>query len=167
MADKIRDKFVKGHFLEILVREIFMASGYIVSPFGFESTVPSVLHRFYRDGYDEKLNKTPEALFLRRLPDFVVQDPDTGLIQFVEVKYRQDGRMSASTVSGYDKLTIFVLITPQHIGCVTSQELKSGKSINKKNKNYIYNRKDIFPRFTKTRTKKLHDHAMEFVNKIF
>ena len=84
-----RDVAVSNLIVEA-VKGVLETSGYLVWPFGWETTVIP-LHRMLRDWPDD-LRRAPVALRLRRMPDLVVAlDGETEKeLYIVEVKYRSD-----------------------------------------------------------------------------
>jgi len=82
---------------------------------------------------------------IRRMPDFVIQNPETKDVYFVEVKFRASGEFKAKDLpKGYPYTNAFiVLVSNKHIKCLTVQELLDGKEITPESRNYLGNRKEF------------------------
>jgi hypothetical protein len=72
---------VKRRIAETLVQELFLSLGYNVFRYGMENTIPDIMELL-------KGVRSDVAQELRRMPDFVMQNPKTKEIYFVEVKFR-------------------------------------------------------------------------------
>ena len=79
------------------------------------------------------------------MPDFVIQDPKTKSVFFIEVKFRASGNFQAKDLPKnypYENAYI-ILVSKKHIKCITVQELKDGKEISPTSKNYLGSRKEF------------------------
>jgi hypothetical protein len=129
---------IKGRFAETLIEELFLSLKYKVFRYGMENTIPGIvdlLTGVRSDVADE----------LRRMPDFVIQDPRTKEVHYVEVKFRADGCFSFKGLKGeYPYMNAFIIVvSKKHIKCLTAEELKAGKSISAECRNYLGNRKEF------------------------
>ena len=85
------------------------------------------------------------ALRNRRMPAFVVQNPKTGDVHFVEVKFRASESFTVKDLKEdypYDNAYI-VLVSKKHIKCITVEELRAGKEISPTSQNYLGRRKEF------------------------
>src|SRR5258705_7888062 len=84
MSDKeyeYRYNMIKGRIAETLIQELFLSLGYNVFRYGMENTIPGIMELL-------KGVRSDVALEIRRMPDFVMQNPKTKDVHFVEVKFR-------------------------------------------------------------------------------
>ncbi len=66
---------------------------------------------------------------IKRIPDFVIQNPDTKDVYFIEVKFRASEEFSIKNLPKsypYENAYI-ILVSKKHIKCITVDELKEGK----------------------------------------
>jgi hypothetical protein len=133
-----RFNFIKGRIAEALIQELFLSQKYPVFRYGMENTIPGVMDLL-------KGVKNEVANEIRRMPDFVVQNPHTTEIFFVEVKFRANGTLRKKDL-GVDypwENAYFILVSKKHIKCVSFQELNSGEEITPESRNYLGNRKEF------------------------
>jgi len=142
MTDKERNYrygMIKGRIAETLIQELFLSLGYNVFRYGMENTIPGIMELL-------KGVRSDVALEIRRMPDFVMQNPkDKEGVYFVEVKFRASGEFSLKDLPKnypYENAYI-ILVSKKHIKCITVQELKEGKEISPTSKNYLGNRKEF------------------------
>jgi hypothetical protein len=76
-----RYNMIKGRIAETLVQELFLTLKYNVFRYGMENTIPGIMELL-------KGIKSEVAEEIKRMPDFVVQNPRTGEVFFIEVKFR-------------------------------------------------------------------------------
>ncbi|WP_225419962.1 hypothetical protein [Methanohalophilus profundi] len=89
-----------------------------------ENTIPCVMNLL-------KGVRSDVAINIRRMPDFVVQNPKTYEVSFVEVKFRKSESFKLKD-AGEDypyENCFFIVVSKKHIKCITYQELKAGKEI--------------------------------------
>lgn len=135
---RYKEGMIKARIAETLIEELFLSLKFNVFRYGMENTVPGIMKLL-------KGVRTDVAKNIRRMPDFVVQHPDTKEVYFIEVKFR------ASEEFKFDDLpedypytnAYFVLVSKKHIKCITYAELKEGKQITPKSMNYLGNRKEF------------------------
>ncbi len=129
---------IKGRIAETLIEELFLSQGYNVFRYGMENSVPGIM-KLLQDV------KSDVAEQIRRMPDFIVQNPETNEVFFIEVKYRTSEEFSFNDLpKGYPyENTYFIIVSKNHIKCLTYTELKSGKSINPGCKNYLGNKSEF------------------------
>ena len=85
------------------------------------------------------------AQHIRRMPDFVVQNPKTKDVYFIEVKFRSSGQFGATDLpKDYPYINAFIIVvSKKHIKCLTVTELLDGKEITPTSHNYLGNRKEF------------------------
>ena len=129
---------IKGRIAETLIQELFLSLGYNVFRYGMENTIPGIMELL-------KGVRSDVAQEIRRMPDFVIQDPKTKSVFFIEVKFRASGEFKLKDLpKNYPYENAFiVLVSKKHIKCITVNELKEGKEINIKTKNYLGSRKEF------------------------
>ncbi len=89
--------------------------------------------------------KSEVAEEIKRMPDFVVQNPKNGEVYFVEVKFRaaesfcfKDLPKNYAWENAY-----FIVVSKKHIKCITFNELKEGKQISQESRNYLGSRREF------------------------
>lgn len=129
---------IKGRIAETLIQELFLSLGYSVFRYGMENTIPGIMELL-------KGVRSDVASEIRRMPDFVVQNPKNGEVYFVEVKFRANGEFKyADLPKNYPYRNAYiVLVSKKHIKCVTVEELEAGKEITPSSRNYLGNRKEF------------------------
>lgn len=129
---------IKGRIAETLIQELFLSLGYSVFRYGMENTVPGIMELL-------KGVRSDVANEIRRMPDFVVQNPKNGEVYFVEVKFRANGEFRyADLPKDYPYTNAYiVLVSKKHIKCLTVEELEAGEEITPTSKNYLGNRKEF------------------------
>ncbi|GAB2809173.1 hypothetical protein [Ferruginibacter profundus] len=133
-----RYNMIKGRIAETLIQELFLSLGYNVFRYGMENTIPGIMELL-------KGVRSDVALEIKRMPDFVMQNPNTKDVHFVEVKFRADGEFKKSDLpENYPYINAFiVLVSKKHIKCLTVTELLEGKEITPSSHNYLGNRKEF------------------------
>lgn len=129
---------IKGRIAETLIQELFLSLGYNVFRFGMENTIPGIMELL-------KGVRSDVALEIRRMPDFVMQNPKSKEVYFVEVKFRASGGFSKKDIPKnypYENAYI-VLVSKKHIKCVTVSEILDGKEITATSQNYLGSRKEF------------------------
>lgn len=129
---------IKGRIAETLVQELFLSLGYNVFRYGMENTIPGIMELL-------KGVRSDVAQEIRRMPDFVMQNPKTKDVYFIEVKFRASEKFSFTDLPKnypYENAYI-ILVSKKHIKCITVQELKDGKDITPSSQNYLGNRKEF------------------------
>lgn len=133
-----RYNMIKGRIAETLIQELFLSLGYNVFRYGMENTVPGIMELL-------KGVRSDVAQQIRRMPDFVMQNPTTKDVYFVEVKFRAKEQFSLEDLHKnypYDNAYI-ILVSKKHIKCITVKELQEGKDITPETRNYLGNRKEF------------------------
>jgi hypothetical protein len=129
---------IKGRIAETLIQELFLSLGYNVFRYGMENTIPGIMELL-------KGVRSDVALEIRRMPDFVMQNPKTKDVYFIEVKFRASGEFKPSDLPKdypYNNAYI-VLVSKKHIKCITVAELQQGKEITPTSHNYLGSRKEF------------------------
>jgi len=150
---------IKGRIAETLVQELFLSLGYTVFRYGMENTIPGIMELL-------KGVRSDVALHIRRMPDFVVQNPKNGDVHFVEVKFRASENFTEKDLQAdypYDNAYI-VLVSKKHIKCITVEELRAGKEISPTCRNYLGSRKEFD--LDKEVIKEFCDFAVKFFENV-
>lgn len=133
-----RYNMIKGRIAETLIQELFLSLGYNVFRYGMENTIPGIIELL-------KGVKSEVAYEIRRMPDFVIQNPRTSDVHFVEVKFRASGSFALKDLPKdypYGN-AYFILVSKKHIKCITYKELLDGKEISPTSRNYLGSRKEF------------------------
>lgn len=133
-----RYNMIKGRIAETLIQELFLSLGYNVFRFGMENTIPGIMELL-------KGVRSDVAQEIRRMPDFVMQNPNTKDVYFIEVKFRTSGEFTLKDLPKnypYENAYI-VLVSKKHIKCITVKELLEGKEITPESRNYLGSRKEF------------------------
>jgi len=141
MSDKERNYrygMIKGRIAETLIQELFLSLNYNVFRYGMENTIPGIMELL-------KGVRSDVAQEIRRMPDFVIQNPETKEVYFIEVKFRASGEFSAEDLpKDYPYINAYIiLVSKKHIKCLTVQELFDGKGITPDSRNYLGARKEF------------------------
>lgn len=129
---------IKGRIAETLIQELFLSLGYNVFRYGMENTIPGIMELL-------KGVRSDVAQEIRRMPDFVIQNPKTKSVYFIEVKFRANGSFRYNDLPQnypYENAYI-ILVSKKHIKCITVDELSQGKAITPTSKNYLGTRKEF------------------------
>ncbi len=133
---------IKGRIAEALIEELFLYLKYDVFRYGMENTVPGVMKLL-------KGVRSEVADTIRKMPDFVIQNPNTGAVFFIEVKFRASEEFSLSDIDeeyGKDypfENAFFIIVSKKHIKCLSYKELKSENKITPASRNYLGNRNEF------------------------
>jgi len=133
-----RYNMIKGRIAETLIQELFLSLGYNVFRYGMENTIPGIMELL-------KGVRNDVASQIRRMPDFVIQNPESKDVYFVEVKFLASGELCFKDLPKnypYEN-AYFILVSKKHIKCITYQELKEGKEITATSRNYLGSRKEF------------------------
>jgi len=135
---RFRYGMIKGRIAETLIQELFLSLDYNVFRYGMENTIPGIMELL-------KGVRSDVAQEIRRMPDFVMQNPVTKDVYFVEVKFRASGEFKFKDLPKnypYENAYI-ILVSKKHIKCITVEELKEGKEITTTSQNYLGKRKEF------------------------
>lgn len=128
---------IKGRIAETIVEQLFISLGFQVFKYGMENSIPGITDLLKGVRGDVAKN-------IRQMPDLVVFK--NGEAHFIEVKFRKNGRLALKDIEKYGDYpfenALFVLLSPKHIKCISHRELKEGKEITEKCRNWLGNRKD-------------------------
>jgi len=132
------ERSIKGRVAESIIRELFRAHGYHVFEYGMERSVPGI------ENHTRKTTGTVRDR-IRTMPDFIVQDDRNNRMHFVEVKYRANGKFSLKELeSDYPwPDTHFIVVSREHIKCLTYKQLAGGHSISPTCTNLLIKRVDL------------------------
>lgn len=141
LTDKQRNyryNMIKGRIAETLIQELFLSLGYNVFHYGMENTIPGVMELL-------KGVRSDVANEIRRMPDFVIQNPKTNEVFFIEVKFRKSGEFLRKDLpKDYPYSNAFIiLVSKKHIKCIAVKELEEGKKITPTSRNYLGDRKEF------------------------
>jgi hypothetical protein len=128
----------KGRVAETLIQELFLSLGYNVFHYGMERSVPGIANLL-------KGIKSPVAQEIRSMPDFIMQNPNSAEVYFIEVKYRANESFSFKDLpDDYPWVNAyFILVSKRHIKCITYEQLKAGEFIGPECFHYLSNRKEF------------------------
>jgi hypothetical protein len=132
------ENMIKGRIAETLVDELFTYLGYSVFRYNMMNTVPGAMQLLKGVRGDVAAN-------IKKMPDLVIQDPNSGKVYFTDVKFRKNESFTLDDVGSdypYENC-YFIVISKKHIKCITYQELKDGKEITPSSRNYLGNRKEF------------------------
>lgn len=141
LSDKQRTyryNMIKGRIAETLIQELFLSLGYNVFRYGMENTIPGIMELL-------KGVRSDVAQEIRRMPDFVMQNPKTKDVYFVEVKFRANGEFKPDDLpEDYPYTNAYIIVvSKKHIKCITVAELREGKEVTASTHNYLGNRKEF------------------------
>lgn len=129
---------IKGRIAETLIQELFLNLKFNVFRYGMENTIPGIMELL-------KGVRTDVAKDIKNMPDFVIQDPRSNSVYFVEVKFRAAETFKISDLPKEYPYTnaYIIVVSKKHIKCITVEELKNGKEITPTCKNYLGSRKEF------------------------
>ena len=129
---------IKGRIAETLIQELFLSLNYNVFRYGMENTIPGIMELL-------RGVRSDVSQHIRRMPDFVIQNPESKDVYFVEVKFRANGEFRLKDLpKDYPYTNAYIIVvTKKHIKCLTVKELQEGKEITPDSKNYLGNRKEF------------------------
>ncbi|SDL59750.1 hypothetical protein [Kriegella aquimaris] len=129
---------IKGRIAETIVEQLFISLGFQVFKYGMENSIPGISDLLKGVRGDVSKN-------IRQMPDFVVFKDKQA--HFIEVKFRKNGSLSIKDIESYGDYpfenALFVLLSPKHIKCISYKELKAGKVIHEKCRNWLGSRKEF------------------------
>lgn len=133
-----RYSMIKGRIAETLIQELFLSLKFNVFRYGMENTIPGIMVLL-------KGVRTDVANDIKNMPDFVIQDPRSNSVYFVEVKFRAAETFKFSDLpKDYPYTNAYIIVvSKKHIKCVTVEELKSGKEVSPTCRNYLGSRKEF------------------------
>jgi hypothetical protein len=114
---------IKGRVAEAIIKELFLVNGYRVYDYGMERTLPHAVENV-------KYQKDEMSLSIRHMPDFLVQNIKTGVLNYIEVKYRVNGEFSFTEIENNPyKSTCFVVVSKENIQFIKYCDLAAGQSL--------------------------------------
>lgn len=128
---------IKGKLAETLIQELFTSQEYSVYRYGMENTLPAIVNQL------KGLNGTV-ATKIRAMPDFIVQHNDSRELFMIEVKFRANGCFCADEKfkkKNYPPECFVIVVTKEHIKCLTVQDLLDGQEITPQCKHYLSEKK--------------------------
>lgn len=129
---------IKGRIAETIVEQLFLTLGFQVFKYGMENTIPGIKELL-------KSVKDDVAMEIKRMPDFVIFKDNKA--HFIEVKYRKSESFKLSELEQNREYpyanALIVLVSQNHIKCISYQELKAGKEITPNCHSYLGNRKEF------------------------
>jgi|ERR1700722_13665027 hypothetical protein len=135
---KFQHDMIKGRLAETLIEQLFLSMNYNVFRFGMENTIPGIMGLL-------KGIKSDVAQHIKRMPDFVIQNPKNDQVDFVEVKFRASEYFDYGGLKGdYPFSNVFIIVvSKRHIKCLSVEELKNGKCITPDCSSYLGSRKEF------------------------
>lgn len=135
---KYRYGMIKGRIAETLIQELFLSLGFNVFRFGMENTIPGIMELL-------KGVRSEVANDIRRMPDFVIQNPRNNQVYFIEVKFRAKEIFNRTDLpKNYPYTNAYIIVvSKRHIKCLTVEELLKGKEITPTCQHYLGNRKEF------------------------
>ena len=133
-----RYDMIKGRIAETLIQELFLSLKFNVFRYGMENTIPGIMELL-------KGVKSDVANEIRRMPDFVIQNPRNNEVYFVEVKFRANETFARKDLP-HDYAwhnAIIIVVSKKHIKCISFKELEQGLEITPTSKNYLGSRKEF------------------------
>jgi hypothetical protein len=129
---------IKGRVAETIIQELFLAHGFNVFHYGMERSIPGIA-QLTRKTTGQVKDK------IRSMPDFVVQNPETHKLHFVEVKYRASGNFSIKDLPATYPWphSYFIVLSKTRAKCLTYKQLMEGNSITPECSNLLIKRKDL------------------------
>lgn len=154
-----RYNMIKGRIAETLIQELFLSLKYNVFRYGMENTIPGIMELL-------KGVKSEVAEEIKRMPDFVIQNPQSNEVFFIEVKFRASEKFTFKDLpkSYAWENAYFIIVSKKHIKCVSYSELKEGKEITPTSRNYLGNRKEF--ELDKEVIKQFCDFAVRFFENV-
>lgn len=133
-----RYSMIKGRIAETLIQELFLSLNYNVFRYGMENTIPGIMELL-------KGVRSDVAQEIRRMPDFVVQNPKTKHVYFIEVKFRasEEFRMKDLPKDYPYTNAYIIVVSKRHIKCITVEELMAGEEVTTSSRNYLGSRKEF------------------------
>ena len=133
-----RYNMIKGRIAETLIQELFLSLKYNVFRYGMENTIPGIMELL-------KGVRSEVADEIRRMPDFVIQNPSSNEVHFVEVKFRASGMFVRKDLAkNYPwENAYIVIVSKKHIKCISFKELEEGKEITPTSNNDLGSRKEF------------------------
>lgn len=141
-----KEGIIKGRIAETLIEELFLSLKFRVFRYGMENTIPGIVQLL-------KGVKGDVASNIRKMPDFVIQHPDNKTVYFIEVKFRRSGEFdqkdkyftkNGNSLKDYPyENAYFIVVSKQHIKCITYKELERGEQIIPSSKNFLSKRTEF------------------------
>ena len=132
------DNVIKGRIAETIIEELFRSLDFQVFKFGMENTIPGI-KELLRGIKDEV------ALEIKRMPDFVVFKDDEA--HFIEVKFRKNETFCLKDLEQRGEYpytnALIVVVSQNHIKCLSYKELENGKEITPTCHNYLGKRREF------------------------
>jgi hypothetical protein len=133
------EDMIKGRIAETLIEELFLNLGFDVFRYGMENTIPGIMNLLAGVRSDVAEN-------IKRMPDFVLQNPKNREVYFVDVKFRKSESFSFSDLKPDYPFhnCYFIVVSKNHIKCIKYKELEEGKKIKPDDNNFLLgNRKEF------------------------
>lgn len=150
------ESVIKGRIAETIIEELFLTLNWRVFRYGMENTIPGVMELL--KGINSKVSQN-----IKRMPDFVVQNPETNEVFFIEVKFRKSGNFDINdkSLKNYPYTNAyFILVSKKHIKCISYKELQEGKEIMEGDRKYLGDREEF--KLNKGKIKEFCEFAVRF-----
>ena len=130
---------IKGRIAETIIEQLFLTLKFQVFKYGMENTIPGIMDLL-------KGVKDDVAMDIKRMPDLVVYKDNKA--HFIEVKFRAKEILQLKDIEkNKDEYpytnALFVVVSKKHIKCISYSDLKNGKEISPKCRNYLGSRKEF------------------------
>lgn len=115
-------RIIKARIAETLIKELFQECGFSVYENGMERTQPILMSKI-------KNGNSEIAEHIRYSPDFVIQNPNSGELFYLEVKYRKNGYFNFSELPENFpyKNAFFIIISKEDIQWINYKLLSEGR----------------------------------------
>ena len=124
---------IKGRVAEAIIKALFQVNGYRVYNFGMENSLPDAVENVRK-------HKTEMAYTIRHMPDFIVQNEKGDELQYVEVKYRANGKFSLKNIEHNPyKSTLFIIVSKEAIQFISYTDLENGSTLPSDSNNNLEN----------------------------
>ena len=134
--DGFPERLIKARIAETIVEQMFLKMNYNVYRYGMEHTVPRLINLI------EDKNSEVERK-IRKMPDFVIEKE--GKINFIEVKFRANGKLDKSDFKGYPYPEAYViLVSLDNVKCIQIKQLIEGVKINIKANSYLIEASEFY-----------------------
>lgn len=114
---------IKGRVAEAIIKELLQVNGYRVYNYGMENSVPDAVENI-------KYQNSNMAYTIRHMPDFLVQNIESGELNYVEVKYRVRGKFTIKDIQHNPyKSTLFIIVSKDAIQYISYEDLERGSTL--------------------------------------
>lgn len=131
------ESIIKARLSEALIESLLHELGFNISKFSSKHSIPKLYSLL--EGVREDV-----ANSIKKMPDFIIQHPQTQKVYFVEVKFRGNEILRFSEFKDYPyENCLFIIVSKKQIRCISYEELKKEKKIDSDSKYFLENRKEL------------------------